>query len=255
MKPLKFWSSILCAILLLMSACKENGSRPEVSATGMDTTTAFASDTTAAPVEEPNESNFVNPAAENQTATAKKTKLPTNWMDDADTKLTRWTAYHGKSLPEFSVKKFVAIDTFQEMDFPELPMEKTDAGFEEFRIASPDGQRQLDIYCFERKLKKAKGKASPTGMSKNSEVALLNTNDAGNKTRLLFCDAHCNFDDAVWLDNNTLVVAGYSDEVDKKFHPMLWRIDLKNKSVWRYLYPDELPTSNKTYIKDIVFAQ
>ncbi len=251
MISLKFWSIAFVAVLLFFSACKDNPNIQDGSAASRDTSTVV--DTIQTPVPGANEGNVVNPAAENQEATPQKTKLPTNWMDDASTKLSKWTAYHGQSISDFNVKKFVAIDTFQDMDFPELPMEKTDPGFEDYRIASPDGQKQLDIYCFERKLKK--GKASPAGMSKNAEVALLNAAADGNKTRLLFCDAHCHFDDAVWLDNNTVVIAGYSDEVDQKFHPMLWRIDLKNKSVWRYLYPDELPASNKYYIKDIVFAQ
>jgi hypothetical protein len=257
MKSLKIWYSILYVIILLLSACKDNKGNIESYAPPVDTaSTALASDTPTATLPQPNEENSAKAPAKSESAPAPKTKLPTQWIDEAGTKLAQWTAYHGKSIPDFSMKKFVAIDTFQDMDFPELPMEKTDPGFNDYRIASPDGQRQLDIYCFEKKLKKAKnGKTSLAGTGKNAEVALLNSQADGNKTRLLHCDAHCHFDDAVWLDNHTIVVAGYSDEVDKKLRPMLWRIDLKNRSVWRYLYPEELPAANKTYITDVVFAQ
>lgn len=186
---------------------------------------------------------------------AEKVKLNTDWIAGAAPKLKRWIAYQGQTIPDFSIEKFVVIDTFLEMDFPEMPPMEMDPGFEAYRIKSPDGKRSVDIYGYERKLKKKKdGKVAIMGGSPDSEAAVYGFSPNG-RTRVLFCGTPCHFDDAVWLDNNIILIAGYSNEINQQFHPMLWRIDLKNQSIWRYMYPDKLPDTNKSYVSNIVFPQ
>lgn len=244
------------AAALFFASCNNN---PDTTATENETEQTDQPDTLAA--NQPDSAANVSPTGNTESpqpvrpAAAEKVKLNADWIAGAEPKLKRWIAYYGQNIPDFSIKKFVVVDTFLEMDFPEMPAMEMDPAFEAYRIKSPDGKKAVDLYAYQRKLKKNKdGKVTMQGGGPDSEVAVYGLTPNG-RTRVLFCGTPCHFDDAVWLDNNVLLIAGYSNEINKQFHPMIWRIDLKKQSIWRYLYPDKLPDSNKSYVSTIIFPQ
>ncbi len=231
MKKLKFFSIILFPIVMCSMTCKHaSHSNPSV---GAGPATSI-------------DSALVVPAA--------GVNVSGKWLKEAEPKLKRWFTWYGERLPDFFAQNFVVLDTLLEVEFPELPVEETDPGFEKYRLPSPDRKLKADLYSYEHKLvSAADGKISLEGTSLDSEVSVSGIKP-GYRTRVLFCGSSCYFEDAAWLDDNKLVIAGFSDETDKKNHPMLWRIDLKQQSVWRYQFPGALPADKDNYIHKAVLA-
>lgn len=161
------------------------------------------------------------------------------WLVASEKNLGRWFDYHSKAIKGFKVDDFVVLDTFHGVEFTSLELTETDPALAKYRFPSPNGKMQLDIYAYGKQLlpdKENKGQFELAAQSLESEVALYGM-AANNKLRLLFCGDECHFEDAAWVSDDMLIVAGTSSEADKKTHPMLWGIKLSTKSVYRFLHP------------------
>ncbi len=88
----------------------------------------------------------------------------------------------------------------------------------------------------------------------DSGLAIINLeNDT--YEQVLSCGTPCGFDDAVWLDNNKVLVLGYdilynatsNPDLDSNYSPALWVVDLENKAVYHYTGPT---VSKAEYLKN-----
>lgn len=178
-----------------------------------------------------------------------------NWLAEAQQNLGRWYAFHEKSTTGFKPADFVVLDTFHEVEFIELDITEIDPALSKYRLISPNGKNQLDIYGYGKQLLPDKnGQFELAAQSLESEVALYGVG-VGKKLRLLFCGANCQFEDAAWVSNDKLIIAGTTNEVGEKNRPMLWGIQLSTKSVFRFLHPAELPTQPKSFFNTVIVSR
>jgi hypothetical protein len=175
-----------------------------------------------------------------------------NWPSESQKRLARWYAFHGKSIKGFNASDFVLVDTFHDVEFIQLDVTNMDPVLTKYRIPSPSSKKQLDIYGYGRQLVPEKdGKLELAAQSLESEVALYGM-AADKKLRLLFCGTACQFEDAAWVDDDLILVAGNSSEVDKKNHPMLWGIKLSTHAVYRFMHPAELAIEPKSFFNAVI---
>lgn len=175
-----------------------------------------------------------------------------NCMEESQKRLARWYAFHGKSIKGFNANDFVLVDTFDDVEFIELDVTDIDPALSKYRLPCPSSEKQLDIYCHGRQLVPEKdGKIELAAQSLESEVALYGM-AANKKLRLLFCGPACHFEDAAWVDDDLLIVAGSSSEVNQKNHPMLWGIKLSTRSVYRFMHPAELAVEPISFFNAVI---
>lgn len=178
-----------------------------------------------------------------------------NWLSESEERLARWYAFHEKSAKGFKAADFVLVDTFHDVEFIELEVTRLDPVLAKYRLPSPDGKKQLDIYGYGRRLLPEKGgKLELAAESLDAEVALYGM-AVEEKLRLLFCGGHCQFEDAAWIDGNRLVVAGTSSEMDEKNHPALWCIQLSTQSVFRYMHPAVLEAEPTSFFNTVIVSK
>lgn len=179
------------------------------------------------------------------------------WLAASQQHLTRWFTYHQKAIKDFSVHDFVVLDTFHEVDFTALEVTEVDPALAKYRFPSPNGKMQLDIYAYGKQLLPDKQKAGQfelAAQSLESEVALYGM-AVNKKLRLLFCSDECHFEDAAWVNNDMIVVAGTSTETDKKNHPMIWGIKLSTKSVYRFIHPAEVTERPISFFNAVIVSR
>ncbi len=253
MKNSKLYFPLFAAVAMLFFACGNNPDTPDTPPAQTDTTDLSMN------VENPPEETVIKTKEKEDPVPAstpppKKASFNKAWMPASETKLKRWFGWYGTRLDGFSAKDFVQQDTFLDMDFPAIEIGMVDAAFQPYFFPSPNGKRQLDIYSYNRTLKTdKKGKPKLTSNSPDSEVALLDA-AKGERTRLIFCGTPCRFEDAAWLNNEVVVVAGYSEGNQQKAYPTLWYIHLKDESVFRYLFSTPLEKDKDAYMGSVVFA-
>jgi hypothetical protein len=173
------------------------------------------------------------------------------WLLESQKRLPNWYDFYGKSIQGFKADDFVLVDTFHEVEFVELDVTKLDPALAKYRIPSPNGKKQLDIYSYGRQLIPDKdGKLQLAAQSLESEVALYGM-AVEKKLRLLFCGGYCQFDDAAWIDDDLLIVAGTSNETDQKNHPMIWGIKLSDKSVFSFIHPAVLTDNPNSFFNNV----
>ena len=192
-----------------------------------------------------------------QTQSSNEVSFPNKhkWLVESEEKLSRWYGFHEKSIKGFKADDFVLVDTFHDVEFIELDITKLDPALAKYRLASPDGKKQLDIYGYGRQLLPTKnGQFELAAQSLDSEVALYGL-AANKKLRLLFCGDACRFEDAAWVDDDLLIVAGASSDVDQKSHPMLWCIKLSTRSVFRFMHPAELAAEPKSFFNTVIVSR
>jgi|GEM_PF-2798925 len=206
-----------------------------------------------------NDKTFYQPTVSEQAAPNDEDYLNSksikqSWLEESDKRLKRWYDFHEKSNPGFNHKDFVIVDTFHNVEFIQLDITKLDPALAKYRLDSPNSKNQLDIYGYDRQLLSGKnGQLELVSQSLDNEVALYGST-TNKKTRLLFCGSSCQFEDAAWINDDKLIVAGSSSEVDKKNHPMLWGIQLSTRSVFRFMHPVEVKVEPKSFFNNVVFS-
>ncbi|MBK9018304.1 MAG: hypothetical protein IPM82_32020 [Saprospiraceae bacterium] len=226
-------SVLILSIIVTMLACKQGKLASE---------TTFYQPTVAEQAA-PNDEDYLNSKSIKQ-----------GWLEESDKRLKRWYVFHEKSILNFNHKDFVIVDTFHDVEFIQLDIAKLDPALAKYRFNSPNSKKQLDIYGYDRQLLSGKnGQLELVSQSLDCEVALYGSTTS-QKTRLLFCGGSCQFEDAVWIDDDRLIVAGSSSEVDKKSHPMLWGVKLSTRSVYRFMHPAEVTVEPKSFFNTVVFS-
>jgi len=82
------------------------------------------------------------------------------------------------------------------------------------------------------------------GFDVDSSLAIIDL-EKDTYEQVLTCGTPCGFDDAVWLDNNKVLVFGYqilfratnNPDLDSDYAPALWVVDLENRAVHQYVGP------------------
>lgn len=154
---------------------------------------------------------------------------------------TGFSDYAKKQVTGFDWNKFRMISSWQEDSMlisPFKPGKDFYTAYGPFLKYSPDSSQFIDLDSYNIDIKKdARGRFIGNELGPDFEVSLV---DVENKTRrrLVFLGPGGSVEDAVWLDNNTLVLIGVQDNEKDGTTPTLWRYHLPTKTIYLYEIPD-----------------
>jgi hypothetical protein len=129
-------------------------------------------------------------------------------------RFSAWVSAWKKEVPGFAITKFkksvVTINYMSEDVYNDKNVFRR-----ELYINSPDNKRSIDIFVG-AKLKQHDIKAQ-VAFDSDTGVGLLNIKTQVFK-RLAYGSPEFHYDDAVWLDNNTVIIVGHGDFTGNKNH-------------------------------------
>lgn len=146
------------------------------------------------------------------------------WLESSLQQMSSWTGYWKDLDPAFRPQdfSFERSEPFDELEWPEENYIVEDSPFYPYLITHPEGEGYVDIYSY-KVFVPAQG--SP-GFQPDSEVIYFKEN--GLRERLLFIGPSGGFDEALWINSDLLIVAGYFEE-EAGFTPKIWIIDTEQK--------------------------
>ncbi|WP_291779389.1 bifunctional isocitrate dehydrogenase kinase/phosphatase [Cecembia sp.] len=147
-------------------------------------------------------------------------------------RIPEWVAYWKEMEPAFRSESFVVErkEGYEELEWPEENPIGRESPFFPYLLPHPDGIGQVDIYSY-KVFVPAQGR---TGFQPDSEVIFFKEN--GLRERLLFVGPSGGFDEAIWVNAQLLLVAGYFEE-EQGFTPKIWLIDIENQSYTIFKHP------------------
>lgn len=110
-----------------------------------------------------------------------------------------------------------------------------DTGGPSLIALSPSHTRYVDIYSYHMVIEERDGKKYAS-FEPDSEVVLVDL-EKKERQRLLFAGTETGFDEAVWLDEDTVAVAGHQEEGAEsggRTVPLLWLFRLRDGMVTQY---------------------
>jgi hypothetical protein len=154
---------------------------------------------------------------------------------------TAFSDYAKKKVTGFDWTKFRMTSSWQDDSMlvsPFKPEKDFYTSYGPFLKYSPDSSQFIDLDSYNIDIKKdAKGRFIGNEIGPDYEVSLVHVKD-GTKTRLVFMGPGGSIEDALWLDNQTLVLMGVQENEKAGKMPTLWRFHLPTKTFYLYEIPD-----------------
>jgi hypothetical protein len=149
--------------------------------------------------------------------------------------------YATKQVTGFNWNKFRMISAWKEDSMlisPFKPEKEFYTNYGPFLKYSPDSTQFIDLDSYNIDIKKdSKGRFTGNELGPDYEVSLVDVED-NTRTRLAFLGPGGSIEDALWLDNNTLVLMGVQDNEKNGKTPTLWRFHVPTKTFYIYEIPD-----------------
>ncbi|WP_209331690.1 hypothetical protein [Lunatimonas salinarum] len=140
--------------------------------------------------------------------------------------LSEWITHWGSQGFVGDAASFTKVQTIalDHLERPEVnPLAGTESNLESFQLSNPEGFGVIDIYDYKVRI----DDGGEVLYEPDAEVTYYKAN--GMRERLLFIGPSGLFEDAVWINGQTLLVAGYF-EGDQGFSPMLWLVSIDKGS-------------------------
>ncbi|WP_297335630.1 hypothetical protein [Algoriphagus sp.] len=141
-----------------------------------------------------------------------------------------WVGHWSGYLGSFSAVDFELVmeDSLDQYEMPEKnPIGQGDP-LAPYQLSHPGGNGVVDIYSYKVESQGDEGKAY---LNPDSEVVWYKAD--GMKKRLLFMGPSGMFEEALWLNENELLVLGFFQE-DSGARPMVWWLDLERLQMRQY---------------------
>jgi hypothetical protein len=135
---------------------------------------------------------------------------------------SHWTDF---GMPEGrSSFKQIGDMKLEQLERPEVnPIKEGEHPLADFQIRHPYNKGAVDIYHYKLHI----DEASRVSFEPDSEVIFYR--ESGMRERLLFMGPSGLFEDAVWIDGEHLLVAGYFEN-ESGFSPMAWLLSIEDSS-------------------------
>lgn len=154
---------------------------------------------------------------------------------------TGFSDYAKKKASGFDWNKFRMTSSWQDDSLlvsPFQPEKDFYTNYGPFLKYSPDSSRFIDLDSYNIDIKKdATGHFIGNGIGPDYEVSLVDV-EGRTKTRLVFMGPGGSIEDAVWLDNHTLMLMGVQENEKGEKTATLWRYHLPTKTFFLYEIPD-----------------
>ena len=149
--------------------------------------------------------------------------------------------YAKKRVTGFDWNKFRMTSSWQEDSLlvsPFKPDKEFYASYGPFLKYSPDSSMFIDLDSYNIDIKKdSKGRYTGHELGPDCEVSLVDVADS-TRTRLVYMGPGGSVEDALWLDNNTLVLMGVQENQKSEQVTTLWRYHIPTKTFYLYEIPD-----------------
>jgi hypothetical protein len=144
--------------------------------------------------------------------------------------LDSWTSYWADLGMPNSGSAFEPSDVrnIELLERPEVnPIKEAEHPLGSFQFHHPNDKGTVDIYHYKLHID------SDDGVSFEPDAEVIFYRESGMRERLLFMGPSGLFEDAVWIDDNHLVVVGYFEK-ETGFSPMVWLIDIEQYNYQLY---------------------
>jgi hypothetical protein len=149
----------------------------------------------------------------------------------------KFSKYAGSNRGPVDWRKFRMVTSSQEDSLIVSAFEPDKLYYEEYgRLLkySPDSSLFVDIDSYNIEIQKDKsGRLIPIEKGPDTEVSLINLGN-NEKTQLLFIGPGNGVEEAVWIDNNNLLLIGYHETGAKLKTPTIWRYHVPTKTFHIY---------------------
>jgi hypothetical protein len=164
-----------------------------------------------------------------------------NYVGNGLNKLKPWVSHWQKSSSTFNPQDFKMSRTlsFDSLEYPEEVPYSQNSVFYNNLIRNPQNKGVVDIYGYKIVIPEN----DIPYFNADSEVAYFK-ND-GMRERLLFIGPSGGFEDAVWVSDVFLLVAGFFEE-EEGVSPKLWLINTETKTYFEFKHDLVIPN----YVKE-----
>ncbi|MFC3415036.1 hypothetical protein [Algoriphagus hitonicola] len=153
-----------------------------------------------------------------------------NRLDVALAEKEKWTTHWSEYLGGFSAIDFelASEDSLDQYEMPEKNPIGDDDPLAPYQIPHPGGNGVVDIYSY--KIETQDDEGNPY-LNPDSEVVWYKAD--GMKKRLLFIGPSGLFEEAMWLNENELLIMGFFQE-EAGARPMIWLLDMETLRMRQY---------------------
>ena len=149
--------------------------------------------------------------------------------------------------PSFSTSRFqqsvsTPIDSVQAFPLDKKQLQP----FSGYLIYNSDSTLAIDLYSYNYLPVKRKGKTELEQGGPDTEVGLINVKN-NTRQRIFFSGPGTSVQQAKWENGNTVFLAGVEEAGPDSIKPVLWKINLDEKTMDVYQYSDTLHANVSNY--------
>lgn len=121
--------------------------------------------------------------------------------------------------------------------------------FSDYLIYNADSSLAIDLYSYNYVPVQRNGKTTLEQGGPDTEVGLIDTKD-NSRRRIFFSGPGASVQQAKWVNDHTFFMAGVEEAGQDAVKPVLWKIDLANKTMNVYNYRDTLQANVSNYVPE-----
>jgi hypothetical protein len=175
---------------------------------------------------------------------AKETKKETSELQHA---FPQFFSYLAQQDPSFSVSKFQQSESIPLDSVQAFPLDKKQLKpFSGYLIYNNDRSLAIDLYSYNYVAVQRNGKTVLEQGGPDTEVGLINVKD-NTRQRIFFSGPGTSVQQAKWENGNTVFLAGVEETGPDAVKPVLWKINLAEKTMAVYHYGDTLHANVNNY--------
>ncbi len=152
-----------------------------------------------------------------------------------------FTTHAKESIQGFNSNSFKLVGTWKEDSLYAVPFQPEQSYFDKYGKLlrfNPDSTYFLDLDSYQIDISKDKtGKYQLDEMGPDTEVALVDTK-SGIRKRLIFLGPSASIEEGVWLDKESLLLAGYSEIDPDSLKAFIYKIHVPTNTFSLYEFSD-----------------
>ncbi|CAN5439112.1 hypothetical protein BH23BAC1_BH23BAC1_15740 [soil metagenome] len=165
--------------------------------------------------------------------------------------LSAWTEHWAYFVSDFSIEKFEKGEEneLQDLSSDLIPEMKPGPVFQEKMIVSPGKSRYIDLYSYKMIIFSKEGELIGS-INPDAEAVIIDPRQEI-RNRILFMGPAGGIEDATWLSDEEILISGFSVDESGHSSPMLWHINLNNKTMNAFYYPVSTDYNSKAYLQKV----
>lgn len=148
-------------------------------------------------------------------------------------RMIQWTGWLDSSMHQkftFDSLEIAEADTLSE-EISNIMSAKQFSDFDPYFIYSPDSSQVIDLFSYGNFLRKnKKGQIVLESGEPDTEVAIINV-QTKKRERILFAGPSTLIKEAVWVDNQTVLIGGAMYDENNVLVPVLWKYNVPNHTL------------------------